>query len=522
VKITKIHIEKFRGFQNEDFELGSQLTAIAGQNGTQKSTLLGIVTQTFTLKFDDPMRAEKPLCGGSYISAFKDKFRLSPTFDKPKGHEWTISFDSGIADFTVESIKRTGDPNVRFWKKGARQEGDGYISFPTIFLSLKRLVPAAEETKIITDDTLLTVEELNEFKQLHNKILIAQTPISSATAITSKNKQSVGVSTGLYDWNQNSMGQDNLGKIILALFSFKRLQEKYPGQYKGGILAIDEMDATMYPASQVELLKILRKYASKLKLQILFTTHSMSLLKAMDELVKEVGKQVETINQVKLLYLKKIDDKIVIKQNIDIKGIQLDLNVVAEGNNRKKNKITVYTEDKENILLAKAILKSKASVLDFVDVTLSCSLLIELVNKNIPAFKHPYSIVILDGDIKEDRNRRKKIKNADNILVLPGNKSPERLLASYLHNLSDADSLWSSIANGYSKQVCFREYSLEQINASGEDGRQNAKTWFNNQREVYWGRNMRKILNSFLNSISAEVQEFNANFDKMIKRYIHD
>lgn len=49
MKITKIHIEKFRGFQNEDFELGSQLTAIAGQNGTQKSTLLGIVTQTLLL-----------------------------------------------------------------------------------------------------------------------------------------------------------------------------------------------------------------------------------------------------------------------------------------------------------------------------------------------------------------------------------------------------------------------------------------------------------------------------------------
>ena len=45
-----------------------------------------------------------------------------------------------------------------------------------------------------------------------------------------------------------------------------RLHDKYPQQYKGGILAIDEMDATMYPASQVELLKILRKYASKLNL----------------------------------------------------------------------------------------------------------------------------------------------------------------------------------------------------------------------------------------------------------------
>ena len=44
MKITHIHIERFRGFQNEDFEVGSLLTAIAGQNGTQKSTLLGIIT----------------------------------------------------------------------------------------------------------------------------------------------------------------------------------------------------------------------------------------------------------------------------------------------------------------------------------------------------------------------------------------------------------------------------------------------------------------------------------------------
>lgn len=104
MKITKIHIEKFRGFKNENLSLGSLLTGIAGQNGTQKSTLLGIITQTFTLKENDPMRAEKPLCGGSYISAFKDKFRLSPVFDKPKDHEWTISFDSGIADLQLKVL----------------------------------------------------------------------------------------------------------------------------------------------------------------------------------------------------------------------------------------------------------------------------------------------------------------------------------------------------------------------------------------------------------------------------------
>ena len=521
MKITKIHIEKFRGFKNENLSLGSLLTGIAGQNGTQKSTLLGIITQTFTLKENDPMRAEKPLCGGSYISAFKDKFRLSPVFDKQKDHEWTISFDSGIADFTVESIKRSGSPNVRFWKKGARKEGDGYLSFPTIFLSLKRLVPTAEEVKVLTDDTLLTAEELEEFKLLHNKILITQTPISSATAITSKNKRSLGVSTNLYDWNQNSMGQDNLGKIILALFSFKRLKDKYPGQYKGGILAIDELDATMYPASQVELLKVLRKYAYKLKLQILFTTHSMSLLKAMDALIKETNKKNETANQLKIIYLKRIDENIEIKQDIDFDSIQLDLNVIAEGCQRPKSKVTVYTEDKENILFAKSILKTKARILNFVDITMSCSMLIDLVNKKVPAFRSPYSIVILDGDIKMDKSNLKKLKDADNVLILPGDSSPERLIANYLYNLSDADSLWKTVANGYTKQVCFRDFSFEQINASGEYGRQCAKKWFNEQLH-YWGRNGIKVLNPYLASIKQDCDIFKSKFDDMIKKYIHD
>ena len=114
-----------------------------------------------------------------------------------------------------------------------------------------------------------------------------------------------------------------------------------------------------------------------------------------------------------------------------------------------------------------------------------------------------------------------EINNADNILILPGNKSPERLLASYLYNLSDVDPLWSKIADGYTKQFCFREYSMEQINAGGELGRQNAKKWFNSQLE-YWGRNGCKVLNPFLSSISEEAQEFRTNFDNMIKQYIHD
>lgn len=526
MKITNINILKFRGFRNESFELGSQLTAIAGQNGTQKSTLLGIITQAFTISSDSPMRSEKPLCGGSYISAFKDKFRLSPVFDKPKEHEWTIVYDDR-SSFTLESIKRAGSPNIRFWKKGARNAGDGYCSFPTIFLSLKRLVPLAEEQKITVDNTVLTENELTEFKHLHNKILISQIPIQTATSVKSKNKQSIGVSTELYDWNQNSMGQDNLGKIILALFSFQRLKNKYPDSYKGGILAIDELDATMYPASQVELLSVLRSYASRLNLQIIFTTHSITLLKATDDYIQQLSSKEETKNQIKIAYLKRIDNTIKIKQDINFRAIQLDLNVVANNPLHKKQKIIVYTEDAENIKYVKAILKTKASILEFVKIPMPCSTLVEMVNKKVPAFLKPFAMIILDGDVRtnKDKNKNKtymkKIQAADNILILPGNISPERLLAKFLYNLSDASPVWGDIAEGYNKQVCFREYQLDEINASGEPGRQKAKEWFNSQLQ-YWGKDAKKVLNPLLGTMTDEVNQFKEDFKNMIKGYIHD
>lgn len=517
MKITKVHIDRFRGFHDQEFEVGSQLTAIAGQNGTQKSTLLGIITQTFTISKDNPMSGEKPLCGGTYRSAFKDKFRLSPTFDKPKGHEWTLYFDDRES-YQIESIKRSDDSGIRFWQKGNREKGDGYIQFPTIFLSLKRLIPVAEENAIKTDDTLLNNDEIRKFKELHNKILISTTPITSTTGITSTNKQSLGVNTEIYDWNQNSMGQDNIAKIILALFSFQRLKDKYGPSYQGGILAIDELDATMYPASQVELLKVLRKYASDLKLQIFYTTHSLSLLEATDELCKETKSRPETSNQVRIIYLKHSDDQVLIKSDVDFNSIVLDLNVIAETPHKRKNKITVYVEDKETEIFVKAILKQKLyGYLNFVKATFSCSSLIELVNKKVPAFSYPYSIIFLDGDVRKDKANKKKLSIARNVLLLPGDDSPERLVAKYLYNLSDTDPLWNNISNCYTKQVCFREISFDRILADRED----AKKWFNQQLQ-YWGRGGVKVLNPFFATIQEDIDSFKSDYAQMIKRYIHD
>lgn len=510
--ITKVHIEKFRGFNNQDFEVGSMLTAIAGQNGTQKSTLLGIIPQTFTLGKDkNPMGSEKPLCGGSYRSAFGDKFRLSPKFDLPGTHEWTLSFDNG-RDYTIESSLRSDSKTLRFWQKGMRGKGDGYIQYPTIFLSLKRVLPVAESGNV-SESLLLSEQELTEFKKLHNTILITEANIESASFLENVNKQTIGITTDKYDWNENSVGQDNLSKIILALFSFKRLKEKYPAEYKGGILAIDELDATMYPASQKQLLKALRTYSSKLNLQIFFTTHSLSLLESIDDLIVECSQKEITKKQVKLIYLKRQDENIIIIDKASFRNITLNLQVI-QGKVKPVCKIPVYTEDKENIVFAKHLLRGKTSLLKFIDIDFSGACLISLVSKKVPAFIEPEAIVIVDGDVRKEINKMKSIAKANNILVLPTNMSPEQLTATFLHDLSDSDGLWENIAEGYCKQVCFRDYFLTDI----LHDRTKAKEWF--RRELpSWGRNASKVLTPLFNEYKEDRNEFVSEFEEMMKLY---
>src|SRR5690606_838903 len=153
--INSVHIKKFRGFNDVRFELGANLTVIAGQNGTQKTTLLGIISQPFTITDKtNPLYGEKPLCGGNYKSLFSEKFKLSDAFDQAKGHEWTLSLNNETEpEFTVESIERkdkSGSKGIRFWQKGDRSKGSGYIQLPVIYLSLSRLFPIGEDTSIDT------------------------------------------------------------------------------------------------------------------------------------------------------------------------------------------------------------------------------------------------------------------------------------------------------------------------------------------------------------------------------------
>lgn len=516
--IKKIHINKFRGFNDTSFNLGEHITLIAGQNGTQKSTLLGILTQTFTIPTKDHIFSdEKPLTGGSFRSSFQDKFRLSPTLDIPGSHEWTLYFNDlklhsdldAEGGFTIESIPRKSGNNetIRFWQKGKRDAGSGYVQLPVIYLSLKRLIPIAEAGKVSETNEELTKKEQKWFSENYNKILLSNDQLESIDYLESTNKNTLGVTTAHYDWHSNSAGQDNLGRILLAIISFQRLKTEYPKEYQGGILAIDEIDATLYPGSQVKLLEVLCRLCKKENIQLIATTHSIHLLEKISELKAERGRE----KQFNTIYLKKVDGYVEIAESPNFEQIVNNLNV-SINKHIPVRKLPIYTEDKECMQFVKAMLGRKFKNLEFLDISLGCTNLIQLGVKKVPSFAYNNSIIVLDGDARQDlKNKRLK-----NFICLPGELNPESLLANYLNNLSDKNAFWEERTVGYSKQFCFSNYKLQDIISD----RVKAKKWYREQLETNaWGQNGTALYKHYLKTIPDELASFLDSFTELYEMY---
>lgn len=513
--LREIRIHKYRGFKDVSFKLGTQLTVIAGQNGTQKTTLLGMLTQMFTLDPKSPMGGEKPLIGGNYRSNFNEKFKFSPQFDKAGDHEWTLVCD-GVGDFTAVSIWRDKKKGtIRFWQKGSRDVGSGYIQYPVLYLSLRRLFPIGEDAKVdVSDVVSLTDSEKSEYKVFHDDVLFNVYEEAQPIYLEGAEKQTIGVNTQSYDWRANSAGQDNLGKILLALFSFKRLMENYPDEYHGGILAIDELDTTLFPASQIKILKSLQSYASRYKVQIVFTTHSLTLIKEACDLQGICEANRARKEQVNVVFLKREDDHIVIKDRVGYGTIENNLCVsLAE---KPNTKINIYTEDNEGWLFVYNMVPSKyKSIIKHVNAKLGCSEYVNLIEAKIPSFYSPEGLVVLDGDVSRNEHFNHV---AEKILLLPGPKSPEQLVADWINSLSDTDPFWTSINPGYSRQFCFQTFHYAQLN-----NREKAKAWFQSQCvKNVWGTTGHKMMKFWKNRHKSDVDAFVRNFIKMISQIIKD
>lgn len=444
--IKEISIEQFRAFENVSFTLGKHITAIAGRNATQKTTVLGMIGQPFTITFkSNRMYGCKTIDGYNFRSQFKEKFKISANHDIIGTHKWTLYLHQNIysePSYTVESIarKEKGKPDtLRFWNAKSRDKGAGYIQLPVYYLSLSRLFPIGEAGKTKSIKIELSDEEKEYCINKYRTILCIQGNGDSTSSIGlekgTSSRTFTGVSDQTHDIYTNSAGEGNITRIILAILSFKRLKEQYGSDYKGGLLLIDEIDSTLYGFSQKKIVEYLNEAAEEFRLQIVFTTHSPIILKAVYNIhrkelqEKGIGLPLYAYNS-SIVYLEpKYDSdgkRTIMPKNIsssyELNNMLNDINLMVPTDG---NKVNVYCEDELAANFVQFLLKKRLNLnielyMQFVDIDLGWTNYIQLVSKKVPEFRK--NIIILDGDVQnkpEYRTKKAIVDDAKNILFLP-------------------------------------------------------------------------------------------------------
>jgi predicted ATPase len=441
--LNKIKIEKFRALENVDIELGNNITLICGKNGTAKSSILGIAAQIFSFEKDyttNKLLDYKTITGDSFKSKFNEHFRISQKYDTTGTMKISLelydAYSETDATGKLTLTMRDNKPRAVVRENSLAKKGENSarnFTHPVIFLSLKRLYPIAERNSYKEFDYLKTEEKRKRFINLSNELLNPMKPSSKSTGTNGSIKSAVAYGDN-YDCNSVSAGEDNVGQIILAIMSFEKLKEEYK-DYKGGLLLIDEADAALFPAAQISLIKILERECEKLNLQVVMTSHSITL---MDEIFK---KNKERPRLYRTAYLTNTYGSLEIKYDWGLRNIYADVSIktIPMSKESPLPKINVYFEDREAVDMFKKIMHRNPvnkNLNIFSDISLSCTNYISLAKKNIPEFSKK-SIICLDADVKE-----KDIKKLKSIILLPGELPPDQLIFEFLYNLDANDKIW--------------------------------------------------------------------------------
>ncbi|WNN68989.1 AAA family ATPase [Lactococcus lactis] len=557
--LSNIQIKHFRLAEDIEFNPASCLNILLGKNGTAKSTVLGMIGQGFS--FNPKLVSSENLTMGEYKNLIaKDKlsenerrlkenyenlvtytnknfetkvnehFKLSKSDVTGSVHADMILKSTGnnIADeeFIIESNKYSDRANPRLvtrrMGKDVASEKDTSSSnliFPVIYLGLNRVMPIVQSGNIHAIDLGLSKKDENRIFDYYESILL-KTYENNLEGISNDSiKNTAAFIPKERSLEMISSGEDNIGQILLSLFSFKKLKEKYTN-YNGGILLIDEIDVTLYPAAQLKLIDIIYQLALEFKIQVFCTTHSIELIDYAMQLKLDNKK-----NQfIKLFNFKLKSGKLYAHETLNINEIKNEF--LALANKKKINeKIPIYFEDNEASYVFKQLITSQ-KIKKFLSFnsgfTLGCDELKKLNRLNIAEFSKD-AIVCLDGDTSH---------NANNFISLPtiGKYPPERFVYTILTDkeyfLENSTSSYDesilmnnsnhigvkSILGGYADEA--REpYGTE---SHGKKDRNVWKSWFKEEQKNWSAKNdpvrfwmkqktSKKSLQSFYSNLKSTI-----------------
>lgn len=489
----------FRNLVDLTIDIAPRITVIAGHNGIGKSTILGLIangseyTNHKTL-LNKAFRAEfSELFFLDYNHDYLDRDGGSSTADlvydidktevikectvsgahkkiipKNKLKKFMVKAEDSLLTEKQKSylngenlyihrmrvIPRTKNKLEKVFLETHEIGAASKIKIPTLYLGMSRISPIGEFDWTEIQHRIIKIDEKNiDFiYNFFNSVIPFNFDIDIEKKIythsfSNNNKQSLVPEFG-HSSLSISLGQDSLSSIATALASFNNLKNILGDEYKGGILVIDEVEAGLHPRAQKNLVRILKTYAKSLNLQLIVTSHSLTIVKEIldesvpkkyriDDIVYLIDTNIPTVMK-NSSYLKIKNDMLLETSKIEISNSAF-VPLPPE--------VYVYFEDLEALDFFNGILSGRqitdtfsyfGNKLNLVPAKLGCHNLLAM-NKT-PHFMK--SIIILDADMLEDNSKKIKeaLANAENVVLLPVNDTqsqyfgmpPDKIIYSFL------------------------------------------------------------------------------------------
>lgn len=406
-KYNGIYIKNFRSLKNCYIKLGSNLTVLSGKNGTMKSALLGLIAHPFNSPND-----AKDLVGTPLKTTISNVFKMSKIFDNQKYEYYLdlVDIDGNpiheyVSMYYVKNILTKEPERLRVVVGRKRGKGDGNFNLNTAYINFKRLFPIIDTDSVEKTENNMLQEDKDFIKNAYLKIF-QKTDYDNATLVSDDmNKETFAPSNSNYNFEAISSGEDNLGHILLKMLAFKNYCQGRDSLQ--GVFCIDEVEASLHPIAQDNLIDFLLDFSKKYNIQIVVTTHSLSLINHVIEKqnLMNNGKDKICLNMISTRFTDNGAYNII--TNPDYNQAYTELTLKGKSSSAREKIFVILEDDVEKQLFnlvirkreAKKYMKRISNLTNFSKGN-SFTFLSKLAKNAEELLKN--AIIIFDADVKED------------------------------------------------------------------------------------------------------------------------
>ncbi len=295
LKSISISKGSIRGLNSINVNFLYPITAFVGENGAGKSTILALIA-----------------CAFHNNSAFIPQNRLKAGAKKQRGYYTYSDFftflsdENGISDLEIISKYHSKDGIIKSDTRRKKPSGkwNDYNSRPkrvVTFLGINRIVPPSESSTHCNycryfKKKNIDESQLGEIQGVMTRILGRD--YSGIELKEFKTYKLFKAIRGELKYTGFNMGAGE--NAIFSLF----LEILRAG--KGALIIVDEIELGLHAQAQIRLIKELKKICNREKCQIIFSTHSKEVLKALPPeariFIKRSGQNVDIVPAISAEY----------------------------------------------------------------------------------------------------------------------------------------------------------------------------------------------------------------------------